>query len=166
MNAPLAKGAATPSATLTLAPRAHNLGRWSRRIVRALTEVVVPVGPGAPTVPTDQIVDLIDDYVRYMPRLFRLLFPVGLLMLELGAFLLVPSLVPFSLLSPARRARYVDGWVHARWRLRRDLIKGVKGLVLMAWYSDPRVGAFLGYAVEEHAQLVSAERLKRHGHEL
>jgi hypothetical protein len=168
MNAPLAESREAPAtaAVVAPAPRTHNLGRWSRRIARALTEVVVPTGPGAPTVPTDQIVDFIDDWVRFMPRLFKLLFPVGLLLLELGAFVMGPSLVPFTLMSPARRARYIDGWVKARWRLQRDLIKAVKGLVLMAWYSDPRVGAYLGYTVEEHAQLVSARRLKRHGHDL
>lgn len=143
-----------------------NLGRWSRRVLRALAEVVIPRGEGAPEVPLDELVAFMDDWVGYMPRLLRLLFPVGLMMLELGAFLMGPSLVPFSLMSPARRARYVDQWVHARWSLRRDLIKGVKGLCLFGWYSDPRVGAYLGYGVDEHVQLVAAERLKRHGHEL
>jgi hypothetical protein len=52
--------------------------------------------------------------------------------------------------------------VHARWRLRRDLIKAVKGLCLIAYYSDPRVSARLGYAVEAHVADVSAERLRRH----
>jgi hypothetical protein len=152
--------------TAALATPSRNLGPWSRRVLRALASVVMPHGDGAPEVPIDGVVDLIDDWTRYMPRLFRTLFPVGLLLLELGAFLFGPSLVPFSLMSPARRARYVDGWVHARWALRRDLIKGVKGLVLLAYYSDPQVAAFLGYTAREHAQLVAAERLKRHGHEL
>jgi hypothetical protein len=107
-----------------------------------------------------------DDWVRHMPRLLRTVFPVGLMMLELGAFVLGPSLVPFSFMSAKRRARYVDGWVHARWSLRRDLIKGVKGLCLFGWYSDPRVGAALGYQVDDHVRLVAAERLARHAHDL
>ena len=59
------------------------------------------------------------------------------MMLELGAFVLAP--VAGAVLRRcrcARRRRYVDGWVHARWRLRRDLIKAVKGLCLLAYYSD------------------------------
>ena len=142
------------------------LGRWSRRVVRALAEVVKPFGDGAPTVDTEEIVEFVDDYVRHMPRLLRVLFPVGLMMLELGAFVLGPSLVPFSAMSAARRLRYVQSWVDADWRLRRDLIKAVKGLVLIKYYSDPRVTAYLGYTVEEHVALVKAERLARHGHEL
>ncbi len=138
------------------------LGAWSRRIVRALAEVVLPDGADAPSVPTSEVVAFVDDYVPHMPRLLRLLFPVGLMMLELGAFVLGPSLVPFSAMSLVRRRRYVDGWVHAGWRVRRDLIKAVKGLCLLAYYSDARVRARLGHAVEVHVADVSAERLRRH----
>lgn len=138
------------------------LGAWSRRIVRALAEVVLPDSADAPQVPSARVVDFVDGFVPHLPRLLRLLFPVGLLMLELGAFMLAPSLVPFSSMSLARRRRYVDGWVHARWQLRRDLIKAVKGLCLMAYYSDTRVAERLGYAVEAHVADVSAARLVRH----
>ena len=144
-----------------------SLGRWSRRVVRALAEVVLPGGfEDAPAVPIDSIVDFVDGYAPHMPRLLFLLFPVGLMMLELGAFVLGPSLMPFSALSIEHRRRYVDGWIHARWRLRRDLIKAVKGLCLLAYYSDARVRAQLGYTVEAHVADVSAERLRRHAHQL
>jgi hypothetical protein len=125
--------------------------------------VVIPTGAGAPPADLDAIVDFADDWVRYMPRLFRLLFPIGLMLLELGAFWFGPSLVPFSFMSPERRHRYVTGWAHGDSALRRDLIKGVKGLCLLAYYSDPRVGAQLGYHVDEHVALVRVDRLKRHG---
>jgi hypothetical protein len=98
-----------------------------------------------------------------MPKLLRVLFPVGLLLLELGALVLAPSLVPFSYMSRARRERYLRGWVHSRFMLFRELIKGVKGLCLFAYYSDPRVAAYLGYEHEPHVQLVKAERLRRFG---
>ena len=144
------------------ASRARQLGAWSRRSLRALAEVVTPHGNGAPPVAIDAIVDFADDWVRYMPRLFRLLFPVGLMLLEIGALFLGPSLVPFSFMSPERRRRYVLSWMHGRSALRRDLIKGVKGLCLFAYYSDPRVAAQLGYHVDEHVAVVRADRLKRH----
>jgi hypothetical protein len=143
-----------------------NLGPWSRRTLRALAEVVVPDAPGAPKMAPAEVVAFIDDWVFHMPKLFRVLFPIGLMMLELGAFVLGPSLVPFSFMGLERRRRYVDQWVHAGWLLRRDLIKGVKGLCLIAYYSDPKVCEYLGYQVEEHVQLVKSERLRRHAHEL
>jgi hypothetical protein len=151
---------------LTTTDARPQLGAWSRRSLRALAEVVVPRGGGAPEVDLDAILAFADDYVRYMPRLFRLLFPVGLLMLELGAFVLAPSLVPFSSMSLERRRRYVGSWVRSRSALRRDLIKGVKGLCLFAYYSDPKVAGSLGYHIDEHVELVKSERLKRHGNEL
>jgi hypothetical protein len=143
-----------------------NLGRWSRRALGALAEAVLPDDPDAPRIDPRQVVALIDDWVRYMPRLFRLAFPVGLMLLELGAFVIGPSLVPFSFMSPARRKRYVGKWVHGAARIQRDLIKAVKGLVLLAYYSDARVMAYLGYTVEEHVAHVKAERLRLHAHEL
>jgi hypothetical protein len=142
----------------------RNLGRWSRRSLRALAEVVIPSGGDAPVVELGMVIDLADEWVRHMPRLLRLLFPVGLMMLELGALLLAPSLVPFSFMSLPRRQRYVAAWAHSRSALRRDLIKGVKGICLFAYYSEPRVAAQLGYHVDEHVGLVRSERLKRHGH--
>jgi len=153
--------APTPSPSTPSATRPA-LGAWSRRVVRALAEVVLPDAPDAPTLPSADVVAFVDSFVPHMPRLLRLLFPMGLMMLELGAFLLAPSLVPFSAMSLARRRRYVDGWVHARWRLRRDLIKAVKGICLLCYYSDARVTARLGYAVESHVADVSAARLVRH----
>jgi hypothetical protein len=144
----------------------RNLGRWSRRTLRGVTEVVLPRAPGAPELAPATVVDFIDAWVFYMPRLFRLLFPVGLMLLELGAFVLGPSLVPFSFMSSAARARYVGKWIHGGSRLRRDLIKGIKGLVLLAYYSDPRVADHLGYRVEEHVQLVKTERLRRYADQL
>ncbi len=110
--------------------------------------MVTPSGAGAPPPDLAAIVDFADDWVRYMPRLFRLLFPVGLMLLELGAFWFGPSLVPFSFMSLERRRRYVLGWAHGPSALRRDLIKGVKGLCLFAYYSDARVSAQLGYRVD------------------
>jgi hypothetical protein len=140
----------------------HTLSRGSRRTMATLAEVVMPKGAGAPEVPIANVLALVESFCREMPRLLRVLFPIGLFLLEWGALVLGPSLVPFSWMSPERRQRYVMSWVHSGSHIRRDLIKGVKGLVLICYYSDPRVGAFLGYAVDEHVQLVKAERLKRH----
>lgn len=160
--------ASQPTAVETASPALTRpvLGAWSRRIVRALAEVVLPMNEDAPPVPLDEVVRFVDSFVPKMPTLLRRLFPVGLLLLELGAFVLGPSLLPFSAMSLARRRRYVDGWVRARWRLQRDLIKAVKGLCLLCYYSDTRVARSLGYEVEAHVTLVAAERLRRHAHDV
>ncbi len=140
----------------------HTLSSGSRRTMRALASVVMPHEDGAPRVSTDAVIELVEGFARQMPRLLRVLFPIGLWLLEWGALVLGPSLVPFSSMSLARRERYVMSWVRSRSHIRRDLIKGVKGLVLICYYSDPQVTKLLGYAVEEHVQLVKSERLRRH----
>jgi hypothetical protein len=143
------------------------LGRRSRRTLRALAEVILPTDVEAGIAPdVDGAVDFVDGVVAQMPRILRLAFPVGLLLLELGTWLWLPSLLPFSRLDRERRERYVRGWIHARWLLRRDLIKGVKGLCLLAFYSDPRVMEHLGYRPDAHARLVAAERLVRYAGEV
>jgi hypothetical protein len=144
----------------------RNLGRWPRRTLRALAEVILPDGDGAPRLDPDGAVDFIDEFVPHLPRLLRLLFPIGIVAFELGALLLAPSLVPFSSMGLRRRQRYVASWTHARSRVRRELVRALKGLMLLFYYSDPRVQRAIGYGVEEFVQLRTAERLRLHGHEL
>lgn len=146
---------------------APGLGRWPRRIVRALAEAVTPdPQSGAPAVETEKLVLFVEGLVPKMPRLLGLLFPVGLLILELGALVLAPAWVPFSFMPLARRRRYLHSWLHSRSMLRRDLVKGLKGLCLLAFYSDERVQRYLGYQPDEHVEMVKTERLRRYGHEL
>jgi len=124
--------------------RRRNLSRWSRRILRRYAEAVLPDGEGAPVVDPAGVVDFIDGYVAHMPRLYRLLFPIGLLYFELTA------LWPFSLRTLAARRRRVDRWSHSRIRIRRELMKALRGLCLLHYYSQPAVTAALGYAIDAH----------------
>ncbi len=125
----------------------------------------MPRDPALPFAP-EPLVDFLDQMVAEMPRLLQLAFPIGLRLLEYGTWLWGFSWHRFSGLTLSARQRYVQSWVHAPWMLRRDLIKGVKGLMLFAYYSDPVVAKFVGYLPDEHAERVTAERLKRYGHTL
>jgi hypothetical protein len=137
------------------------LGKRSRRTLRALAEVVAPQPPGLP-VDHDAIVEMVDVFVAEMPRFLQVAFPIGLWLLEIGTRIWGGTLRRFSKLDRARRDRYVRGWVRSRLGFRRDLIKGVKGLILFAFYSDRRVHPIIGYEGPRHAELVAAERLVRH----
>src|SRR5712692_6413072 len=93
---------------------AARLGRWPRRIVRALAEAVVPeAGSGAPTVETEKLVLFVERLVPKMPRLLGALFPLGLVILELGGLLFSPALAPFSSMPLAKRRAYLHRWLHA-----------------------------------------------------
>lgn len=142
------------------------LGRFLQRVIRALAEVVLPLGPSSPPPDLLHIGRFVARYTCHMPTLLRVALPLGLLTLELGAFVLAPSWKPFSFMSLAARKKYVNRWVHSRLRLFRDLIKGMKGICYLAYYSSPEVQRSLGYTPEEHVRLVTQERLTRYAHEL
>ncbi len=147
--------------------QAPRLSRWPRRIVRALAEAVMPeAASGAPAVETEQLVVFVERLVPKMPRLLGALFPLGLVILELGGLLFAPALAPLSWMPLAKRRRYLHRWLHSRSMLRRDLVKGLKGLCLLAYYSDERVQRYLGYQPVEHVELVKADRLRRYGNQL
>jgi hypothetical protein len=138
------------------------LSARSRRTLRALAEVVAPRPPGLP-VDHDALVDVADSLCAEMPRGLRALIPIGLLLIEFGTWFWAGTLRRCSRLDLARRERYVRSWVHSTWKLRHDLMKAMKGIILLAFYSDPRVMELIGYRPDAHAKLVAAERLVRHG---
>jgi hypothetical protein len=99
---------------------------------------------------SDYSVDFVDRYVGYFPKHLKLLFPLGLILLEIGPIIFSGRFKFFSKLDLKERERHVDIWVNSRRASRRDLIKGVKGLVLVAFYSHPRVMEYIGYDIEAH----------------
>jgi hypothetical protein len=167
MSLQIAKSAPepTPAIAPVPVPARKILGKRSRRVLRALAEVVAPRAPGL-VVDPESLVDVADSICAEMPRFLQLLMPIGLLLIEFGTWFWAGTFRRCSRLDLARRERYVRGWVQSRWAMRRDLIKGVKGLILLGFYSDPRVMELIGYRPEPHGKLVAAERLVRHGHDL
>ena len=105
----------------------------------------------------DYTVEYIDRYVGYFPPHLKMGFPLGLLLLEYGSFLFAGKLKRFSMLAPEEREKYVKGWIDSRWQLRRELIRGVKALVMVAYYSHPEVMEHIGYDIEEHIAEVTAK---------
>ena len=73
---------------------------------------------------------------------------------------------PFTWLPLDRRARYLDGWAHSSLWWRRDLLKGIKALMMMGFYEIPDVMKAIGYHVEEHVAAVKSRRLALHAEDL
>lgn len=128
----------------------RNLSDFSRKILRALAEVVMPRGKNFNLDLNDYSVDIIDRYVGYFPPHLKLGFPLGLMLLEFGPILYMRRFRRFSNMSLEDREKYVELWVDSNSAARRDLIKGVKGLVLVAFYSHPSVMEYIGYDIEAH----------------
>lgn len=131
------------------------LPRHSRKILRALIEVVKPAREGFDLPLEDFMVESMDEFYSYFPFHMKVGFPLGLLLLEYGTFIFMGRPSRFSRMSMKDREEYVRGWVNSGMALRRDLIKGVKGICLMAYYSHPEVMAHIGYDLEEHLKRVN-----------
>ena len=105
----------------------------------------------------DYILDYVDGYVNYFPKHLKVGFPLGLLLLERGPIIFMGKSSPFSKLNLNEREQYVKSWINSRIQLRRELIRGVKGLVMVAFYSHPLVMEHIGYDIKGHI----AESLKK-----
>jgi hypothetical protein len=132
-----------------------HLPAMSKKIVRALIEVIKPRKPGFDLPLEDEMITFLDQFYAFFPFHMKLGFPMGLLLLEYGTFIFALKLRPFSKLSMTERKKYVEGWMNSRLGLRRDLIKGVKGVCLTAFYSQPAVMEHIGYGVKEHMARVA-----------
>jgi hypothetical protein len=85
------------------------------------------------------------------------------------AFQLVSILLtglPFTWLSLEKRQRYLDGWAHSTLWWRRDLLKGVKALMMMGFFELPEVMRLINYDIETHVATVKARRLAQYAQDL
>ncbi len=133
----------------------HHLPEGARRAARALIEVVKPKKPGFDPPIEEYMLDFLDEFYSNFPLHLKIGFPVGLYLLEYGTFIFHGWPRSFTKLGATRREEYVKGWIVSRLAIRRDLIKGVKGICLTAYYSHPEVMAHIGYDLAGHLAAVN-----------
>lgn len=142
------------------------LPKRARETMSALIEVVMPRGGIYHHDLRAEMLAYVEDSLVFLPPDLRTLFPVGLLLLEYGTLPLMGSLTPFSRMTLEHREHYIEGWVNSRIGLRRDLIKGVKALAVMAYFEHPAVKEQLGFMSDEWVTSKGNERLERYGDEI
>lgn len=129
------------------------LSRREADILTCVIDTYVVADPPLRSVTETETVALLDQALASSPRLNRTTFRVVLYLFELG-----PLLCGFG-----RRLRRLERTERMRWLALlwctplRSLIKPVRGLIQMAYYSDLAVMADLGY--------IAADKLER-GREL
>lgn len=161
---PRPAGVAHPSATLTepnppLPP--IRLSRGARRTLAALTLTVCPPAPVVPDL-TGRVAAFAVSYLPYLPPLTRRLFPVGLWLFEWSTILFGFALRPFSRLGAEARARYFASWQRSRFPLKRQLAKGMKAVVLFAYFDLPEVKSHLGYEPNAFVEALVSARAQRY----
>ncbi len=137
-----------------------NLPDWARRTLLSLIEVVMPRSNEFHPELAEYILEYVDRYVGYFPLLLKIGFPLGLLLLERGTLIFMGKWQGFSKLDIVNRERCVKGWIDSRWQLRRELIRGVKGIVMLAYYSHPDVMEHIEYDIAGHIAEVTAKEFK------
>lgn len=145
-------------------PVVKNLGSGTRRILRGMAEVILPRNDHIQVERCDEVVNYVDNYVLYLPPMLRLGFPLGVWAFQLVSILLTG--LPFTWLSLEKRQRYLDGWAHSTLWWRRDLLKGVKALMMMGFFELPEVMRLINYDIETHVAAVKARRLAQYAQDL
>lgn len=133
------------------------LGRTSRRIVAELAETVLPE-EGRTRAIIAYIVEYVDSFVPHMPRLFRSLFPLGLLLIQWGSVATLMALKPFTLLGSKVRERYLHRWAESPFAMFRALAQGIRGLILSGYYSLPSVYREIGYEPDAYLKTCRERR--------
>jgi hypothetical protein len=132
-----------------------HLPNSARKTIRALIEIVKPRSDEFDPPVEDYMLDFLDNFYGHFPWHLKIAFPMGIYLLEFGTFIFHAWSKPFSKLSEREREVYIDGWVNSTMFVRRDLIKGVKGVCLTAYYSHPDVMAHIGYDLPVHMDRVT-----------
>lgn len=134
----------------------YNLSERFRKILRKLMEVIKPRKPGFDLPIEDKLVDMVDGFYGYFPLHLKIGFPLGLLLLEYGTYIFNGLRKPFTKLDAAQAEQYIKSWINSKMLIRRDLIKGVKGIALTMFYSQPEAMAHIGYDIEAHLKRVNS----------
>jgi len=133
--------------------------RLSPSARRTLAALTLAVAPPEPVVPDREarVTTFLAGYIPYLTRQLQRLLPLGLWLFEWGPLFFGVAPTRFSRLGAAGRARYLRSWQYSRLSLRRQLVKGLKVLVLMGYFELPEVKAHLGYDLAPHVD----ERVRR-----
>ena len=133
----------------------HRLPERARQVVRALIEVVKPRKPGFDPPVEGFMLDFMDNFYSYFPFHLRILFPMGIFLMEHGAILFAGTFTRFTKMDRDAKEKYIQGWINSKMVLRRELIKGVKGVCLTAFYSHPDVMKHIEYDLPAHIAAVN-----------
>jgi hypothetical protein len=141
----------------------YNLPPRARRTMAALIEVIMPRGGPFDLEVQDEMMSYVEEMLPYLPPLIRSAFPYGLLLLEYGTLPLAAKARSFSKLPLDQRERYIEGWMESRLFLRREMIKGIKALAVLAYFEHPEVKRRLGFMPPEYVEEVGEKRLEHYG---
>lgn len=136
----------------------------ARRALGAIAELVAPERKKFSFDAAEHCIAHTEDFIAYMPRVMRWLFPLGLVALEWAAVPLAGRFTRFSKLPREPRLRYAERL--KRWRILSplaDLWTAMRGVAALAFYNHPEVAAHIGYVHQPWIDKKVAERKAIYG---
>ena len=137
-----------------------------RRTLRAMTHVACPPDVAALGC-EERIASEVELSLGSFPPIMRFGVVAALVVFEWFCVVVPASFGRrFSVLPRASQDRYFAACWHHPWVLVRQAMKGIKGLIAMAYYELPEVKERLGYRPEPWIAQVKAMRLEKFGDEI
>ena len=131
--------------------------RGPERVLLALADCLLPDTDAVPRAAERTTEHLLQSSRRLAP-LSRLLFFLGLRILDWSPVLLLRAPSRLSRLPRRRRRELFDRWLHSRIYLRRQLGIAYNGTLFLSYYDLPEARALLSYGVEAHVARSKAAR--------
>lgn len=139
-----------------------NLSRPSRAGLEALVGVVTPPGEAHQLGVFGATVEETVLIIRAMPTVIRVALSAGMWVYELfSVFVPRNRLKRASRLGPERALAYFGSWLHGV-ALARNFIKGIKGLIGLAYYEQLPVQEHIGYRPRPWIEQARRKRLALH----
>jgi hypothetical protein len=120
-------------------PALEHLSPRSAEILRSLIATIRPRGHGFDQPIDDDVLAEVDRTVRFMPRPLRILFPLGLRLLEWGPVVLAGTPTRLSRMPREDALALCERWLRSRIRPIRMLMLGLRALVYLAFFRHPAV---------------------------
>ena len=147
-------------------PPLRLVGGYKKRVLGRLIDAVLPDPYADEDGMAENIIDFFDDYLSHGPSDLKKLLPLGLYFLEISSIFYPGGGLPFSFMSREARRRYLAKREDGSFLLLRELVIGVKGLVLFKFYSYPEIGLKVGYDPDPFIKKVMREREINYGSEI
>lgn len=133
------------------------LNEKKRETLKAFINVVLPPDAVRSDELERRVFDHVSESLRFLPPSAWTPFGLGFLAFEYLAIVMGPSPKPFCSHDRRGRRLYVKRWAHSSFSLFRDFMKGLKGLVMLAYYEQPEVMALLNYDPQTYVDELKAK---------
>jgi len=139
---------------------------YKKRILARMIDASLPDSHSEDEELIENITDFFDDYLCHGPADLQKLLPLGLYFLEISSIVFPGGGLPFSFMGRESRRRFLAKREVGSIFLFRELIAGVKGLVLFKFYSQPDVWRSVGDDPDPFIEEKLREREINYGREI